>query len=100
MSGLLKDPHTAIDPSSSDRVATADRKNGAPMRVLYAESTGEVELSATVAELHRLAQGLRKVQGAFVLDSHIDATPYDRALSSIETMLTSVAPRSRWSAIP
>jgi hypothetical protein len=45
------------------------------MRVLYAESTGEVELSGTVAELRQLAQGLRKKQESFVLDRHIDATP-------------------------
>ncbi|MCP2329191.1 hypothetical protein HDA40_007698 [Hamadaea flava] len=60
------------------------------MHVLYAESTGEIELSGTAADLSRLARRLRGRE-PILLDRRDDPAPYDRALSVVTVTLTSGA---------
>jgi hypothetical protein len=54
------------------------------MRVLWADVTGEMELSGTSPELLRLAGELRLGQGGCRLDRSGDPAPYSRALSLIK----------------
>lgn len=58
------------------------------MRVLYADDTGELELSGTATDMVELARALRLDRGRFELDSSGDPSPYSRALESLESMRT------------
>ncbi|MGQ5263976.1 Imm32 family immunity protein [Micromonospora sp. ZYX-F-536] len=59
------------------------------MKVRYAESANELELSGTGTELRTLATSLRSIRGSVSLNVDGDPWPYDKALSSIEYERTS-----------
>ncbi|MEV6969027.1 hypothetical protein AB0M47_28315 [Hamadaea sp. NPDC051192] len=63
------------------------------MRIVYAESTGEIELSGSAEDLSRLAQRLRGEQEPITLDRRTDPAPSDRALSTVTITLTGQAVR-------
>jgi hypothetical protein len=61
------------------------------MRVLWADATGEMELSGTNLELLRLVEELRLGREGCRLDSSGNPAPYSKALSLIKTRRTSGA---------
>jgi hypothetical protein len=61
------------------------------MRVLWADVTGEIELSGTILELLRLVEELRSSRDGCRLDPSGNPAPYSKALSSIKTKRTAGA---------
>lgn len=59
------------------------------MRVLWADTTGELELSGTTLELLRLVEELRLGREGCRLDPSGNPTPYSKALSLIKVRRTS-----------
>jgi hypothetical protein len=59
------------------------------MKVLRADSNGEMELSGTARELLELVRGIRSSGGIWPLDTGGDPSPYSRALASVEMRRTS-----------